>query len=340
MQFSFYPFKLQFKFPFAIAHGTRTHTEVVYVKIEHEGLTGWGEAALPPYLTETPQTVMQFLKRYTSAIASLSVDEAISYTQQIAEKNYPAIAALDIALWDIKLQQNGNSLCAMFTEFTETKNHPLNSYTIGVCQAEEMKLKIDEAVANGFQLFKLKLNGIDDEQMVNDFKSFTSQPFAVDANQAWCEVHVAKEKAHWLKENGCLLIEQPFAKKDLDKSALLTSENIIPVYADESCQNLADIKRINDAFHGVNIKLMKCGGITHALEMLSTARQLGLKILLGCMSESTVGCRAAAQLAPLADYTDLDGPYLISNNCFSGLKMENGSVKTEQMLQLKNLGEF
>lgn len=334
MHFSFYPYQLKFRFPFAIAHGTRTHTEVVYLKVEYQGLTGWGEAALPPYLNETPHTVMQFLNRYSLAIAAMSLDEALALVQQTAEKNYPAMAALDMALWDIKLLQNGTSL---HVGSSEILNKPLNTYTIGVCNAKEMNLKVDEALANGFKLFKLKLNGMYDERMVNDFRLITSLPFAVDANQSWADVSVAKEKAHWLNENGCIFIEQPFAQEELEKSAVLTQENILPVYADESCQTISDLGNLKDTFSGINIKLMKCGGITPALEMITKARQLNLKILLGCMSESTVGCRAAAHLAPLVDYTDLDGPFLISNDCFIGLKMENGSVKTDKLQQINNL---
>lgn len=303
----------------------RTHTDVVYVKVEHEGFTAWGEATLPPYLKETQQSVIGCVNAFADQANGLGFEECFEVLHQDNPKdNTVACAAIDIALWNLKALQAGTTIRQLLQ--LPEKHNALNTYTIGVCPPDEMQGKVREGIAAGFEMFKLKLNGENDEEVVSTFKRLSNKPFAVDVNQGWKTIEEALEKIAWLKKADCVLVEQPFPISMDSSMTQLKEQSLLPLYADESCQNLEDLIRLKDNYHGINIKLMKCGGITPALGMIDEARKTGLKILIGCMSESSVGCNAAAQLAGLADYTDLDGPWLISNDPFTGLELREGSV--------------
>ena len=210
---------------------------------------------------------------------------------------------------------------------------PLAAYTLGISSFDEMKLKIEEAKNFGFQFFKIKLNGENDEEVISNFKKLSDDSYAVDINGGWKNADEAMRKINWLAKHECLFVEQPLPKNSLDEMKLLKEKSALPLYADESCQRLIDLKKLKECFDGVNIKLMKCGGITEAHQMILKARELGLKVLIGCMSESSVGCTAAAHLTPLVDYADLDGPYLISNDPFEGMSLEFGTIQVNQLIQ-------
>ncbi len=333
VKISLYPYQLKFKFPFRIAHGVRTHTDVVYVKLEHEEYTAWGEATLPPYLPETQSTVTEFINGFTKSIGHS--DNLNDWIEALAEvqTNLSAKAALDMALWSLRAQLAGKTIGELLG-FT-SEQLPQNTYTIGVCGEEEMRLKIGEASAAGFEIFKLKFNGADDERVLRNFKSLSSNPFAVDVNQGWSDWQTALRKAEWLAAENCVLLEQPLPKNDIAGMQRIKTDGKLPLYADESCQRLEDIDKIRDGFDGINIKLMKCGGITEAFKMIKRARELEMKILIGCMSESSVGCTAAAELSALADYADLDGPYLIANDPFTGMKVKNSRVELNPLQQVQ-----
>ncbi len=329
------PYQLQFKYPFRIAHGVRTHTDVVYVKLEHDGFVGWGEATLPPYLPETQKTVIEFVLEFAKSV-SFSDDINDWFTALNAvQSNMSAKAALDMALWSLKANLEEKTIGELLG--ITAGGFPLGTYTIGVCPKEEMQVKITEAIAAGFELFKLKLNGVDDERVIIDFKSLTDKPFAVDVNQGWADTFIARNKVEWLASEGCLLVEQPLPKNRNTEMTAIKNGCPLSLYADESCQRLADIEPLSEYFDGINIKLMKCGGITEALQMINKARELDMKILIGCMSESSVGCTAAAHLTPLADYADLDGPYLIANDPFTGIRIRNGRVVVNELKQVTTL---
>ncbi len=336
MKLSLFPYQLQFKFPFRIAHGVRTHTDVVYVKLEHQNFVGWGEATLPPYLAETQKSVSEFLLEFSKNISSNSIEDWFAKLQPV-QANMSAKAALDMALWSLKAQREQNTIRELLGVVGDNTNQdykfPLGTYTIGVSSFEEMKLKVEEGNKYGFEIFKIKLDGESDEEMIHNFKSLSSKKFAVDVNQGWKTVEEAIEKILWLKEEGCFLVEQPLHKNALKEMKLLKQKSVLPLYADESCQRLSAIEKLKEGFDGINIKLMKCGGITEAHQMILKARELEMKILIGCMSESSVGCTAAAQLTPLADYADLDGPYLISNDPFEGMKIKHGRIQLNQLVQ-------
>jgi L-alanine-DL-glutamate epimerase-like enolase superfamily enzyme len=334
VKLSLYPYQLQFKFPFRIAHGVRTYTDVVYVKLQHEGFTSWGEATLPPYLPETQTSVIEFLTEFSKDISPNSIDDWFGKLQPV-NTNLSAKAALDVALWNLKSQIESKTIGELLG--IKSKEFPLGTYTLGVSSLDEMKIKIVEANQAGFQIFKIKLNGESDEEQIRNYKNLSNNKFAVDVNQGWVNVEEAGDKIVWLKEEGCFLVEQPFSKDSLIEAKLLKQKSVLPLYADESCQRLRDIERLRDSFDGVNIKLMKCGGITEAHQMILKARELDMKILIGCMSESSVGCTAAAHLTPLADYADLDGPYLICNDPFSGMKTKEGRIAINPFVQVGEL---
>jgi L-alanine-DL-glutamate epimerase-like enolase superfamily enzyme len=337
LHLSLYPYQLRFKYPFGIAHGLRHTTDVVYVKLQHRGYTAWGEATLPPYLPETQSSVIKFLEHisYSSVLntadpVTVSAELNDAYTGNMAAK-----AALDMALWHLRLQTEGQPLHRLLG--FESNSYPQGTYTIGVCPLAEMEAKIAEADALGFGIFKLKLDGKNDFETIRNFRSLTNKPFAADVNQGWRTPAQAAAVAALLAGQGCLFIEQPFDKHDKQLPVLFKAQSPLPVYADEACQLLADLEDMPRSFNGINIKLMKCGGITEAYKMIVRARQLGLNILIGCMSESSVGCTAASWLTPLADYADLDGPYLISNDPFTGMKVEKGCIVPYVLQQVHQL---
>lgn len=327
MKLSLYPYQLQFKFPFRIAHGVRTHTNVVYVKLEHEGFTAWGEATLPPYLAETQKSVSEFLLEFSKNISSDSIDDWFEKLNQV-QTNLSAKAALDMALWNLKSQIENKTIGELLgIPAGNSAQFPMGTYTIGVSSLEEMKIKVEEAIKAGFEIFKIKLNGENDEEMLRYFRSLSDKKFAVDINQGWGDWEEACIKIKWLADKRCLLVEQPLSKERNNEMSLIRGKSPLMIYADESCQRLSDIEKLKDCFDGINIKLMKCGGITEAYQMILRARELEMKVLIGCMSESSVGCTAAAHLTPLADYADLDGPYLISNDPFEGMKIKDGRIQ-------------
>jgi L-alanine-DL-glutamate epimerase-like enolase superfamily enzyme len=313
MNIKLHPYRLEFIFPFRIAHGVRTHTDAVFVELELDGVTAFGEATFPPYLPYTQAETMRFLSAIGLSHVQVPFDppQVIRAIQQAHPHiiNPPAYAALDMALWALKAKLESATIRSLFG-IKETGSPP-RSYTISVCDREEMAMRIAAGRRFGFDLFKLKMNGQDDERILSDFRSIYSGPFAIDANQAWADVSKAISFARELEQAGCVLIEQPFKKEWPLHSLQLRDKINIPVIADESCQDINDVDIAKSYFSGVNVKLQKCGGITPAYKMIRQAKTLGLKVLIGCMSESAIGCAAGEALAPLCDWNDLDGAYLV-----------------------------
>ena len=334
MKLELFPFQLRFKHAFKIAHGIRITTDVVYVRLSHENMVGWGGATLPPYLPETQETVVDFLKGVDLSAVHVPFNPLMvfKWLNETYPGNYAAKAALDMALWDLKAQMENRTVGQLLG--LRVPLMPLCTYTLGVSSFEEMKRKVFEAEEDGFELFKIKLNGINDLESVENLRRLTHKPFAVDVNQGWHTVAEARANIRAILPYEPVLIEQPLPVGDEAGMQQLRKEFLIPFYADESCQTQEQLEELADYFDGVNIKLMKCGGISPAVEMIDRAKELGMSVLIGCMSESSVGCTAAAHLAPLADYVDLDGPYLIANDPFKGMTIEEGRVKVNRLVQL------
>ncbi len=331
MVLTFAPHILYFKRPFKIAHGTRSSTPIVLTKLEHEGLIGYGEASLPPYLPETHETVLFFLNKAAKVLSSIKnpfqIAAILKEIDNLALNNTAAKASIDIALHDLvgKLQ---NKPCWQSYNCDKNKT-PYTTYTLGIDEPEILKQKIKEA--EEFKILKVKLSGENDKLIIDTIRTITDKPIAIDVNQGWKDKYLALEMIEWLQNKNVLFIEQPLPKENLDDAYWLFSRSPLPLFADESVQRYSDIDKVKDCFHGINIKLMKCTGMYEANKMITYAHELNLKILIGCMSETSCAVSAAAQLTPLADHADLDGPLLIKNNLFDGIQFIDGKITLNEM---------
>lgn len=326
MKLSFQPFTLQFKHPFKIAHGVRSSTPVVIVKIKYEEFVGYGEASMPPYLGESHETVIQFLEKVKPILEKLNypfnMDEVLNEVDSIEQNNTAAKASIDIALHDLIGKITNQPIWSYFN--ADKLKAPNTTFTIGIDKPEVLKQKVTEA--SDYKMFKVKLNGEDDQLIINTIRSTTDKPIAVDVNQGWKNKEVAVKMIEWLSTQNVVLVEQPLLKTNLEEAYWLYQRSPLPLYADETVQRLKDIDSIIDCFHGINIKLMKCTGLNEANKMIKKAISSELKILIGCMSETSCAISAAAQLSPFANYADLDGALLIKNNLFEGLSFVEGKI--------------
>lgn len=323
MKLSFKPYDLQMKHTFTIAGNSRTMTPAVLTEIEYDGVTGYGEASMPPYLGETQASVIEFLKKVNleQFNSPFELDDILTYVDAIAENNTAAKASIDIALHDLTgklMGQPWHRIWGLNPEKT-----PQTSYTIGIDTPEIVRQKTIEAP---YEILKVKLGAATDKELIESIRSVSQKPIYVDANQGWKDKHQALDMIHWLKERGVVFIEQPMSKHKLDDIAWLTQQSPLPIVADESLQRLSDIKRLKGAFSGINVKLMKCTGMREAMKMVNLARAYDMKVMIGCMTETSCAISAAAQLSPACDWADLDGNVLISNDCFSGMKVNNGKI--------------
>lgn len=326
MKIFFRPYPLLLSHTFTVATCSRTTTPDVLLELHHDGLVGYGEASMPPYLGESIESVMEFLGKVDLSLFHdpMQTEEILHYVDLIAPGNCAAKAALDIALHDLQGKILGQPLHQVWG--LDSQNTPLTTYTIGIDTEEVVKQKVRE-VEGRFGRLKIKVGVEGDHELVKAIRTVSNLPLTVDANQGWKDREKALDEIFWLASEGCIMVEQPLPKHNLDDLAWLTSRSPLPIIADESVQRLSDLPRIADSFSGINIKLMKCTGLNEARKMISEAQRLGLKVMLGCMTETSCAVSAAAQLSPLADFADLDGNLLISNDPFSGMKIVDGRIK-------------
>ena len=326
MKLRFHPYTLELKHAFAIATSTRTTTPVMMVDVEKDGVIGYGEAAMPPYLGETQESAAAFLNQVdlTRFKDPLQREEILPVIDAIAAGNTAAKAAVDIALHDWA----GRVLNAPLHRIwgLNPGRAPVTSFTIGIDTAEVVRQKTLEAAP--YKLIKVKLGrgAESDRMMIETIREVTDKPIIVDANQGWKDRDGALRMIEWLATRGVELVEQPMPKEQIDDTAWLSSRSPLPLIADESVQRLEDVLRVRGVFHGINIKLMKCTGLREAHRMIVLARALGMKVMLGCMTETSCAISAAAQLSPLVDWADLDGALLIKNDLFEGVTIEDGKI--------------
>lgn len=326
MELSFVPYDAQMRHVFTIANSSRTTTPIVLTKITYDGYTGYGEAAMPPYLGETQASVIEFLKKVNLSQFSspFLIEDIMTYVDAIAINNTAAKAAVDIALHDLVGKMIGQPWWKIWG-FDPT-TCPNTSFTVGLDTEEVVKEKTKEA--SPYKVIKVKLGRDEatDKMMINTIRSVTDTVICVDANQGWKDKHYALDMINWLNERNVNMIEQPMPKLMLDQTAWLTERSPLPIIADEACQRLTDIKKLHGAYTGINIKLMKCTGLREAREMVSLAQALDMKLMVGCMTETSCAISAGAQIAPKTQWADLDGNLLIANDCFSGMKIVDGKV--------------
>lgn len=324
LQLSYSAYTLQLRHAFNLANNSRTTTPVVLVKIAFDGFCGYGEASLPPYLVENQASVISFLEKLDlSQFNDPFLSEDIyNYTDRVMAGNYAAKAAVDMAVLDLKGKISQLPLYKSWG--LNPLKTPDTSFTIGIDTPEIIRQKVKEA--EPYHILKVKLGRDNDRELIETIRAVTDKPLCVDVNQGWTDRQAALDNILWLQEKGVVFIEQPMSKTNIDDHAWLTQHSPLPIIADESFQGFADLEKIKGAYSGINIKLMKCGGLTPAHKIIHSARGLGMKVMLGCMTETSCAVTAAAHLSPLVDWADLDGNLLINNDPFDGLKIVDGKI--------------
>jgi L-alanine-DL-glutamate epimerase-like enolase superfamily enzyme len=326
MKISIKPYSLDFKHPFGVSSNTRHNTISVFIKLEAAGKTGYGEACIPEYLGETLSDTVAFLESSAELLkdldGSFELQQIIADIDSRSEKNNAAKAALDIALHDLK----GKIAEKPFYELAGIgKSEPMTtSFTIGIDKESKLEQKIIEA--SDFSVLKIKAGTADDIRLIRQIRKYTNKPLYVDVNQGWRDRHHAINMISRMKEEGVILIEQPMPVKMREEMHWVKERSSLPLIADESVKRLSDLDEVAYGFSGINIKLMKCTGLSEAIKMIKSAREKNMKVLLGCMAESTCATAAMAQLMKLADYIDLDAPNLYKNDPFEGLTYRHGKV--------------
>lgn len=324
LNLSFVPHELQLRHAFNLAKSSRTVTPDVLVRIELDGLTGYGEASMPPYLGESEKSVCNFLSQLDleQFTGPFQIADIHRYMDTVATGNQAAKCAVDIALHDLVGKIMGQPWFRIWG--LNPAETPFTSFTIGIDKPDVVKMKVEEA--SPYKVLKVKMGLDRDKETVELIRKMTDVPICADVNQGWTKREKALEMCHWLAERNCLFVEQPFDKDDVEDTVWLRERSPLPIIADEAVHGVADVRRVADIYDGINIKLMKCGGMHEAHEMAIVAKALGLKVMLGCMTETSCAVTAAAQLAPMADWADLDGNLLITNDPFDGLKIVDGKV--------------
>lgn len=330
MHLTFEPYELKLKHVFTVSSFSRSTTPDVQVRIDYDGYTGYGEASMPPYLGQTVESVCSFLKKVDleKFPDPFCIDDILTYIDSLSDGDSAAKAAVDITLHDLVGKIIGAPWHRMLG--LNPKKTPNTTYTIGIDTDEMVKLKTRE-VAGQFKILKVKLGTPRDREMIRAIREVSDLPIAVDVNQGWKNKKKALDEIFWLKEQGIVMVEQPMPKEMLDANAWLTEKSPLPTFADEAIQRLKDIPAIKGAYTGINIKLMKCTGMREAWKMMNYARAEGMKVMIGCMTETSCAIAAAAQLSPAVDFADLDGNLLIANDIFRGPTVVDGKITLNQL---------
>jgi L-Ala-D/L-Glu epimerase len=324
MKLTYRPYTLELRHVFTIATSSRTTTPVVLTEIEYDGITGYGEASMPPYLGESHETVTKFLSKVDLGKYNniFDLEYILADIDKIAPGNTAAKASVDIALHDVIGKLMGQPWYKIWG--FDASKAPNTSFTIGIDTPDVVKQKTKEASI--YKVLKVKLGRDTDKEMIETIRSVTDTPITVDVNQGWKDKHFALDMIHWLKERNIEFIEQPMPKEQIDDNAWLTENSPLPTIGDEAVQRLADVQKAYGVYSGVNIKLMKCTGMREAHKMLTLAKALGMKVMMGCMTETSCAISAASHITPMVDWADLDGALLISNDIYNGTIIKDGKI--------------
>ncbi len=317
-------YNLRFKYPFTISRGTKTHQPTLIVSIEQFGLTGYGEAPAITYYHIPIEKMVADLELKKPVIERFSFTEPSRFwhfLHHLIPDNPFLVCALDIAAWDLYGKMQKKPLYACWK--LNVNEGPMTDYTIGIDTIDKM---VEKMKAKPWPIYKIKLGTAEDAEIIRALRKNTDALIRVDANSGWT-VSKALELIPALHDCGVEFIEQPLPKEDLDGMRVLFEKSPIPLIADESCVSEQDVEKCYGFFHGVNIKLTKCSGLTPALRMIENARKLGMKVMAGSMNESSIGSAAIGHLLPLLDYVDMDGPLLLDEDIATGLEIVNGKVK-------------
>lgn len=326
MKLTYYTYNLKFRYPFTISRGTKTHQPTLIVALEHLGRVGYGEAPAITYYNITVDQMVADLERKKRMVEGFALTEPgrwWHYLHHLFPTNPFLVCALDIAGWDLFGKLKGKPLQALWD--LEKVQPPITDYTIGIDTIENMVAKMQ---AKPWPLYKIKLGTANDIEIIETLRKHTNATIRIDANAAWTADEALK-KLQSFQRLDIEFIEQPLAKDDWEGMKTLYAQSTLPLIADESCVVEGDVEKCTGHFHGINIKLTKCSGLTPALRMIKKARDLNLKVMVGSMNESTIGSAAIAHLMPFIDYVDADGPLLLEEDVATGLTYNNdGSVET------------
>jgi len=301
----------------------RTTTPIIITRLQYENVMGFGEASMPPLYGETIESAIHFLKKIDAkAYDPLNIETFMAFIDDIDTGNSAVKASVDIALHDLSgkiLQKPCNEIIGL--PFCPSHG---TSKTIGIDNLSTIRERVHDAYE--FSILKIKLGARNDKAIINNIKTITDKPLYVDINQGWTNKYRALDKIKWLSDQGVIFIEQPMPINSKADMAWLKTRSPLPLIGDESIQRLSDMKNADEFFHGINIKLMKSSGLNEAGKMVDLAGRKGLKILIGCMSETSCGISAAYHLSGKADYIDLDGNLGITNDPFTGVETVKGSI--------------
>lgn len=329
MQLEYYMVSTPFRYPFTISGGrSKKMQRALVVCLRLGKFTGFGEAPEISYYHTTVEKMMEALEKRRAFVEKFALIDPARYwhyLHHLFPKNPFLVCALDMAAWDLFGQMKGLPLYKVWK--TDWVKAPVTDYTIGLGTQEEMLQKLQE---NPWPIYKIKLGHDDDIDIITALRKITDAPFRVDVNGGWT-LKEARMKIPQLKALGVELIEQPLAKEDQKNMKTLYAESALPLYADESCVEEEDVEKCEGYFHGINIKLTKCSGITPALRMIKKAKSLNLKVMIGSMNESVIGTAATAHFLPQVHAADIDGPLLLAKDNASGLQFENGKVTVSNL---------
>lgn len=323
MKVQYWSYSLKFRHPFTISKGTKTHQPTLIVELDHMGIKGYGEACAIAYYNIPVEKMiadLELKKQFVEKFAFTDPERYWHYLHHLFPQNNFLVCALDIAAWDLYGKLKGKQLYELWGG--DISKNPICDYTIGIDTIEKMLAKMKE---KPWPIYKIKVGTADDIAIVKALRENTKAVLRVDANAAW-SLETALKLIPQLKELGVELVEQPLAKDDWEGMKVLYRESELPLYADEACVLEQDVEKCKDHFHGINIKLTKCSGITPARRMIQKARELDMKVMIGCMNESTVGAAAIAHLLPFIDHVDMDGPLLLEEDLATGITYDFGKI--------------
>ncbi len=331
--------RLQLKNTWTIARNSSNYKENVFVKIERNGVAGFGEAAPNVRYGENAELTTEKIRQAEKVLESFDwfhfADIKKALDEEIKNQSC-AKAALDMAILDWV----GKSLQTPLYKLWKLNpaDTPITSFSIGIDKPDILKKKIEQAAI--YPVLKIKVGKDDEKEIVSTVRRMTDKPLRIDANEAWQTKEAALEKILWMQTQNIEFIEQPMPSDMIDETAWLRERIKIPIVADESVKTADDIPKLAKSFDGINIKLMKSGGLLEAVKMLKLAHSLGMKVMLGCMIESSLAITAAAHLSPNAEWVDLDGNLLIGNDPFEGVKVTDGKLILNDRPGLGVNGDF
>jgi L-alanine-DL-glutamate epimerase-like enolase superfamily enzyme len=323
MKVKYKTYNLPFKYPFTISKGTKTHQPTFIVELEFMGIRGYGEAPPISYYNIPVEKMVEDLetkKIFVEKFAFSDPERYWHYLHHLFPGNSFLVCALDMAGWDLYGKLKRKQLHEFWN--LDIAKSPVTDFTIGIDTIENMVKKMKE---KPWPVYKIKVGVENDIEMVAALRQHTEAVFRVDANAGWT-LEQALQKIPLLKELDVEMVEQPLAKENWEGMKILYEKSVLPLYADETCVFETDVEKCYKHFHGINIKLTKCSGITPARRMIAKARELNMEVMIGCMNESSVGTAAIAQLAPLLDKVDMDGPLLLNEDIAIGVGFDFGKI--------------